>query len=45
MVGLWNKVDGLLPEEEFETTIKEGWARSTGRKRKASIVLIDAPAS
>ncbi|KAH9035673.1 hypothetical protein EDB85DRAFT_1889251 [Lactarius pseudohatsudake] len=24
MVGLWGKIDGLLPEEEFERTIKEG---------------------
>jgi hypothetical protein len=26
MVGLWSKVDGLLPEHEFETKIKEGWS-------------------
>jgi hypothetical protein len=25
MVGLWSKVDGLIPEHEFEMKIKEGW--------------------
>ncbi|KAH9024098.1 hypothetical protein EDB85DRAFT_1894481 [Lactarius pseudohatsudake] len=28
MVGLWSKVEGLLPEQEFETKIREGWTRS-----------------
>jgi len=41
MVGLWSKVDGLLPEQEFEMKIEEGWSRS--RKRKASVDSIDEP--
>ena len=40
MVGLWSKVEGLLPEQEFETKIREGWTRS--KKRKASVISIDA---
>ena len=39
MVGLWSKLDGLLPEQEFETKIEEGWTRSG--KRKAGVISID----
>ena len=37
MVGLWSRVDGLLAEQQFERTIKEGWMQN--RKRKASVSL------
>ncbi|KAH9017262.1 hypothetical protein EDB84DRAFT_1276614, partial [Lactarius hengduanensis] len=39
MVGLWSKVEGLLPEQEFEMKIREGWTRS--KKWKASVISID----
>lgn len=44
MVGLWSKHDdGLLPVQEFEMKLKEGWSR--GKKRKASVSSIDRPPS
>jgi len=43
MVGQWSKLDGLLPEQEFETKIKKWWTWS--RKRKASVILLDGPPS
>lgn len=44
MVGLWSKDSGgLLPEQEFEMKLKDGWLRC--KKRKASVLSVDEPAS
>ena len=43
MVGLWGKVGGLLPEQEFKVKIKKGW--SQGKKQKASVLSMGKPPS
>ena len=43
MVGLWSKINRLIPEQEFKLKTKEGWLQ--GRKQKVSKISVDKPPS